>query len=208
MIKSEKNKSRFKLIGSLLILIFISCLIGYYLYYYFSNLQKEVLVTDYFGRTTVTQTEEKSNNKTSTNISSVHNNYIGILEISKINFKRGFYNIDDKNNNVNKNIQVIKNSDMPDVHNGMMIIAGHSGNGISAYFKNLYKLNIKDKASVYYNGIKYEYTINDIYKTEKDGNINIVREKDRNTLVLITCDKKDKTKQIVYILYLNNTYQY
>lgn len=79
--------------------------------------------------------------------------YIGVLEIPKINIKRGFLNIKDKGNNVNKNLQVIKGSDMPNVKNGNLIIAAHSGNSYISYFKNLYKLSNDDIAYVYFNNI-------------------------------------------------------
>ena len=40
-------------------------------------------------------------------------NYIGILEIPKINLKRGFLDLNSKYNNVNYNITVIKGSTFP-----------------------------------------------------------------------------------------------
>ena len=52
--------------------------------------------------------------------------YIGVLEIPSINFKRGFLDINDKNNTVSKNIQVLNGSEYPDVVNGNFMIAGHS----------------------------------------------------------------------------------
>ena len=129
-------------------------------------------------------------------------NYIGVLEIPKINIKRGFLNINDKGNNVNKNLQVIKGSDMPDVKNGNLIIAAHSGNSYISYFKNLYKLSNDDIAYVYFNNIKYTYKVAGKYDVEKTGKIVIHRDNKKNTLTLITCSQTDKTKQIVYILEL------
>ena len=94
-------------------------------------------------------------------------NYIGVLEIPKINIKRGFLNIKDKGNNVNKNLQVIKGSDMPNVKNGNLIIAAHSGNSYISYFKNLHKLSNDDVAYVYFNNIKYTYKVAGKYDSEK-----------------------------------------
>ena len=135
-------------------------------------------------------------------------NYIGVLEIPKINIKRGFLNIKDKGNNVNKNLQVIKGSDMPNVKNGNLIIAAHSGNSYISYFKNLYKLSNDDVAYVYFNNIKYTYKVVGKYDAEKNGKVTIHRDNKKNTLTLITCSQTDKTKQIVYILELESEENY
>lgn len=135
-------------------------------------------------------------------------NYIGVLEIPKINIKRGFLNIKDKGNNVNKNLQVIKGSDMPNVKNGNLIIAAHSGNSYISYFKNLHKLSNDDVAYVYFNNIKYTYKVAGKYDVEKNGKVTIHRDNKKNTLTLITCSQTDKTKQIVYILELESEENY
>lgn len=146
-----------------------------------------------------TQEQPKQEEKKTPNYS-----YIGVLEIPKINIKRGFLNINDKGNNVNKNLQVIKGSDMPDVKNGNLIIAAHSGNSYISYFKNLYKLSNDDVAYVYFNNIKYTYKVAGKYDVEKTGKVVIHRDNKKNTLTLITCSQTDKTKQIVYILELES----
>lgn len=135
-------------------------------------------------------------------------NYIGVLEIPKINLKRGFFSIDSKDNNVNKNIQVIKESDMPDVVNGNLIIASHSGNSYISFFKDLYKLSNNDTAYIYYNGIKYTYKLAGKYDVEKTGEVAIHRDNTKSTLTLITCSKDDNTKQEVYILELESEEEY
>lgn len=135
-------------------------------------------------------------------------NYIGVLEIPKINIKRGFLNIKDKGNNVNKNLQVINGSDMPNVKNGNLIIAAHSGNSYISYFKNLHKLSNDDVAYVYFNNIKYTYKVAGKYDAEKNGKVTIHRDNKKNTLTLITCSQTDKTKQIVYILELESEENY
>ena len=127
-------------------------------------------------------------------------NYIGVLEIPKINLKRGFFSIDNPDNTVSRNIQVIKESDMPDVENGLLIIAGHSGTGRLAFFKELHKLSDMDKVYIYYKNTKYTYTVIDKYEVEKTGRALIKRKKNITSLALITCNQEDKTKQIIYIL--------
>ncbi len=125
--------------------------------------------------------------------------YIGYLEIPKVNFYRGFVDVNSPDNNVGKNITIISTSEFPDVENGNFIIAGHSGTGIHSYFKHLWKLKKKDRAIVYYNRVKYTYEIVNIYLQEKTGKIGIYRDYTKNTLTLITCTKDNHKSQTVYI---------
>ena len=129
-------------------------------------------------------------------------NYVGVLEIPKINLRKGFTSIDDKNNDVNKNIEVLKESDMPNVVGGNLIIAGHSGTGRIAYFNNINKLSNKDIINIYYNNKKYIYEVVDKYEIDKKGIMNIRKDKNKTTLTLITCSTSNEKKQIVIISYL------
>ncbi len=131
--------------------------------------------------------------------------YIGYLEIPKISFKRGFYNLDSKLNTVESNIEIIKGSDMPNVINGNLIIAGHSGTGWKAFFQNLYKLEINDELIVIYSGVNYKYKITNIYKEKNTGTVSIKRNYDKTTLTLITCTKDDSSTQTIYIAELYTT---
>ena len=145
--------------------------------------------------------EDKEKNQIYTDIES----YIGYLEIPKIKFKRGFYNIDSNLNDVESNIEIIKGSVFPNVTNGNLIIAGHSGTGWKAFFKNLYKLEIGDEAIVTYGGITYKYKITNIYKEPNTGKVSIKRNHDKTTLTLITCTKDDSSTQTIYIAELYTT---
>ena len=135
-------------------------------------------------------------------------NYIGYLEIPDVNFKRGFVDINSKDNDVSKNITIISGSSYPNVNKGNFIIAGHSGTGIHSYFKNLYKLKTGAKAIVYYKNVKYTYKIVKIYKQPKTGTIAIYRDYNKTTLTLVTCTKNDKKKQTVYIAELQKKESY
>ena len=129
-------------------------------------------------------------------------NYVGVLEIPKINLRKGFTSIDDKNNDVNKNIEVLKESDMPNVVGGNLIVAGHSGTGRIAYFNNINKLTNKDVINIYYNNKKYIYEVVYKYEIDKKGIMNIKKDKNKTTLTLITCSTSNEKKQIVIISYL------
>lgn len=130
-------------------------------------------------------------------------NYIGTIRIDKINLKRGFYDINSKKNNVDKNIFVHETSTFPDQSNNNLILLAHSGSSSISYFKNLYKLDLGDEVIINYNNKDYNYKIKNIYTILKDGTAVIKRNKDKSTLVLITCTKNDKTTQTVYICELD-----
>ncbi len=131
--------------------------------------------------------------------------YVGYLEISKINLKLGILPKTSYYNNVNRNIEVLSASDYPDKENGNTIIAGHSGTGYLAFFKNLYRLKIDDTAKIYYKGKIYTYKIVNIYNVPKVGYVSINRDIKKTCLTLITCTKDSKTEQTIYILELVKT---
>lgn len=135
---------------------------------------------------------------------SVTYNYIGILEIGKLNLKRGFLNIESPYNNVNKNVTLIENSAMPDVENGNLILAAHSGNCWVCYFDKLYTLSVGDNASITYNGYKYTYKLKNIYNVAKTGVVEVKRDPNKTVLTLITCTHGSDTEQTVYIFELIN----
>ena len=126
--------------------------------------------------------------------------YVGTLEIPKINVKRGFLNLESQYNNVDYNVTVIKGSNFPDVEKGNLILAAHSGPCSYCYFDKLYKLSKGDIAYVTYGGNKYSYKIVDIYEVKKTGTVAIYRDYSKKVLTLITCTRNSKTKQTVYIL--------
>ena len=130
---------------------------------------------------------------------SITYNYIGVLEIDKLNLKRGFLNIESPYNNVNRNVTLIENSTMPDVDKGNLILAAHSGNCWVCYFDKLYTLSIGDNASVTYNGYKYIYELKNIYNVPKTGTVEVKRDPTKTVLTLITCTHGSDTEQTVYI---------
>ena len=122
-----------------------------------------------------------------------NNNY---LIIEKINLKQPFYEINSNNNTIEKNIEILKESIMPDQDNSIVIIAAHSGEGDIAYFNNLIDLDINDELILYYKKTYYKYNIIDIYEEPKYGYIDINRS-NNNQLVLTTCHPYKKNKQLV-----------
>jgi LPXTG-site transpeptidase (sortase) family protein len=212
----DKKEQLIKLVASFIFLIGSFMYIGRIAYNYYIELRDYNKAQEFLNigkeeveeiKVNIDEEEIKEQPKQEEKKTSNYN-YIGVLEIPKINIKRGFLNIKDKGNNVNKNLQVIKGSDMPNVKNGNLIIAAHSGNSYISYFKNLHKLSNDDVAYVYFNNIKYTYKVAGKYDEEKNGKVTIHRDNKKNTLTLITCSQTDKTKQIVYILELESEENY
>ncbi len=211
MVKNKKLNKKKRISPNTVALIgaFVITLGGFFILYNFIS-DKKLFAYDYMNEqiynnneteiysvntTEITTDEEENKTQNYQDIES----YIGYLEIPKIKFRRGFYNIDSKLNTVEANIEIIKGSEMPDVTNGNLIIAGHSGTGWKAFFKDLYKLEVGDEAIVTYAGVNYKYKITNIYKEKNTGTVSIKRNYDKTTLTLITCTKDDSSTQTIYI---------
>ena len=133
------------------------------------------------------------------NKSYTYEEYLGIIEISKIGLYKGFYSKNSNLNNVKFNLYVLPESSYPDIEKGNLLIAGHSGNYNNSYFANLYQLVINDTITIHYDNLKYIYKIVNIYDEYKTGRVRIFRNKEKTTLTLITCTKDDDYHQTVYI---------
>ncbi len=216
MVRNKKLNKKKRISPSTVALIgaFVITLGGFFILYNFIS-EKKLFAYDYMNEqlykkqeteiysvnTTEITTDEKETTKE--NYQDIES-YIGYLEIPKIKFRRGFYNINSKLNTVEANIEIIKGSDLPDVNNGNLIIAGHSGTGWKAFFKDLYKLEVGDEAIVTYAGLNYTYKITNIYKEKNTGTVSIKRNYAKRTLTLITCTKDDSSTQTIYIAELSS----
>lgn len=156
---------------------------------------EEIEITEYEKEEETIRVEEAS----SSNSNIVNTYYTGVLEIEKIGLKRGFVDINSKENNINQNVTVLKESTFPDEENSNLILAAHSGTAYISFFNKLYLLNNGDIASIYYKQKKYNYRIISIYTQPKIGKLAIIKRTTKNTLTLITCTNNDNTTQTVYI---------
>ena len=133
--------------------------------------------------------------------------YIGVLEIPKINLKKGLVDKTSPKNNVNKNIYLLKETILPDEQAiSHILLAAHSGNSYVSFFKNLRKLEITDKVYFYYKGMKYIYEIFDKYEIEKTG-VAKLNQTNMSDITLITCIS-GTNKQIIYIAKLIDEEKY
>lgn len=184
---------------------------GFFLSYNYIQ-SKKIIAYDYMasvfynGNELVVGTDDNNvrENETAVEDINVTNEYIGYLNIPKINLNKGFLSQKAPDNNVEKNITVIAGSTYPNVDKGNLIIAGHSGTGWKAFFNDLYKLNIGDIAKVTFRDKTYTYKITNIYTQEKVGTIAIYRDYDKTTLTLVTCTNNSSTTQTIYIAELES----
>jgi LPXTG-site transpeptidase (sortase) family protein len=122
------------------------------------------------------------------------------LSIPKIKLDKPIYKIDDKMNDVDKGIELLT-TDTPDQDNSKIVLASHSGNSKISYFKKLNKIKKGNLITLKYEGKTYTYKYEKKYSIKKNGKAKIITKKNKRSLALITCDKKNKKKQWVYIAY-------
>ncbi len=202
MIRHKKSNKLF-IISIINLVIGITLFTYNSVYDYYLNVLDKNKVDNYINDSKIKVNIVSIDNENTINNEGV-NNYLGVISIPKINLEQGFYDIDNPMNNVDKNIELISNSNMPDVENGTLILAAHSGNDRVSYFNKLYKLNIDDEIEIIYNKSKYLYKLIDIYEVEKTGSITLHNINNITSLVLVTCSNFNDNLQVVYISRLVN----
>lgn len=126
-------------------------------------------------------------------------NYIGYIEIPSINIKKGLVDKNSVYNNVNYNVQIMKESSYPDVDKGLFILAAHNGTCYNCYFKHLDNIKNNDLIYVNYKNKKYTYKITKKYTLKKTGYVSIYRNNDITSIALVTCTWGTNDKQTVVI---------
>lgn len=199
-VKKEKNKSWLVITGFFILLLGISTIT----YYFISNkqldnLEDAALKTFYIEEEKINNEVEQPKEPEKEEVKEHKKiEYIAVLKIPKINLERGLVDPNSYLNNVDYNIQILKNSAMPDQRFGNVMLAAHSGNARISYFRNLDKLDINDNVSISYKGKIYSYKVVNIYDIEKNGKAQIIRNKNVSTLTLVTC-RHNTNKQMIVI---------
>lgn len=121
---------------------------------------------------------------------------IGNLIIDKINLDMPLYNIESKNNNIEENITILKESILPPKEKSIVFLAAHSGTSKISYFDDLDKLEINDTIFLTINNTENVYQIKNIYKQKKNGYIHINKE-NKDQLILTTCDPNNNKYQLI-----------
>lgn len=189
-----------KKVGFTLIIIGISLFVFYFVYNVSLNKKYEDDMNDYIDETSqIVDKEEESiieepqeeKKETTSSIT-----YTAVLEIPKINLKRGVVNNTKNFRSINYAISVDNSSKYPN-ENGNFILYSHSGNSSIAFFNKLYKVDKDDDIYVYYNGIKYHYKVVKKYDIEKTGKAKVISSKSDKYITLITCNQSRNGYQIV-----------
>ena len=166
-----------------------------------------LLLTVYLGSCLLIYNSETNNNETSIKTTSIeksentaniketdkkesNEDIIGTLTISKLNLSNNIYNIDNPHNNVDENVTILNDD------NNLIVLAAHSGPGYIAFFDDLDKLELNDTINLTYKKKEHVYKIINIEEQAKDGTIEINKTNTKR-LILTTCSKKDKSKQLV-----------
>ena len=164
-IKNKKDsKSQLLIVGSLLIILGFGIIGGKYLYNYLQNKNEEKLIDVFYEEQEEieenTNTEEQVETPTEEKPkSSSKVNYVAVIKIPKIGLEKGLCAKGTYCNNVNRNIQILNESDYPDKEKGNVMLAGHSGSGRVSYFRKLDKLSQDDEVSIFYNDSEYKYKV-------------------------------------------------
>jgi len=202
-----------KKIGMILILVGIS-IIGFYLIY-IKQLEKQENnnIDNYINDTSIVDVNvseeiiEENQEEVKQEKSNFEINYTAVLEIPKINLKRGVVDSTNNFSSINYAISVDKHSNYPN-EQGNFILYAHSGNSSIAYFKDLNKVNIDDSVYVYFNGIKYHYIIYKKYDIEKTGKTSVINSSNNKYITLITCNQNRKGYQTILIGRIASQIQY
>lgn len=211
LLKKEKTNKRYLLIiliGIFFFLLGTSFLIfNYYKQEKQDNIEQEKIEKFFEIEEQEEVQEEIKDDEETSNNTVQEENYIGILEIPKINLKKGLVDKNSPSNNVDKNIYILKETTLPDERiNSHVILASHSGNSYISYFKNLKKLDMKDKVNFYYKNVKYIYEISNKYEIDKTGTTEL-KITNKSDITLITCIS-GTNKQVVYVANLIDKVDY
>lgn len=187
-------------LGKIFILVGAMVLVFYYVYNKSLEYKNNDDIKNYIEETSVIdEIDEPTNSEQElSNIQNTNSNiaYTAVLEIPKLNLKRGVVDSTKNFKSINYAISVDNNSKYPN-EKGNFILYSHSGNSSIAFFNRLYKLEINDDVYVYFNGIKYHYNIINIHDIEKTGKAKVINLKDDKYITLITCNQNKKGYQIV-----------
>ena len=124
------------------------------------------------------------------------NQPIGSIKINKINLIQPLYKVESKENTIEKNVTILKESSSPEEENSILILAAHSGTGKIAYFEDLDQLEIQDEIEIIYNQKNYYYEVKEIWEEKKNGFIHINKE-EKKQLILTTCSPKKENYQLI-----------
>lgn len=137
----------------------------------------------------------KSYNK---NIKKYYNDKI--IYVPKINLYKKIEKANNNFSNMNYNIVYYNNFNV----NDKIILFAHSGMGFGTYFNRIDELNKSDELFLFDKNKEYKYYVYDKYLVNENDIYLMNNEMNSNKLLLITCDKNDKSKRLIVQLYLKS----
>ena len=91
----------------------------------------------------------------------------------------------------------------PNIINSNTVIGAHSGSSTYAYFNEISLLEYGDIITITYEYKIYNYMVIEI-KEVYDNEIEILENKNKSILTLLTCKINDNTKRVVVVASLEN----
>lgn len=128
--------------------------------------------------------------------------YSSVLEVPSVNIKRGVLDINNQYNDAKYNIELIRENE------SNIVLAAHNGNKPNSYFGKLKNIELGDEIKYYKDGVMYTYIYSESYDIKKNGYADIYRNRDKKSIILITCKDNTDDAQTVYIGYLKEESTY
>lgn len=147
-----------------------------------------------YKQNTIINTDKISIHDVYRRVKTTKQDYYAYLSIPKLNINRALYSINDKRNNVEKEVMVLETSNFS---TGDIVLAAHSGFGSNTYFNNLEQLDENTDIYILYNENIYTYYLTEKKEVNKTGYIDLDISA-YPTIKLITCNKNNKKKQLIY----------
>jgi LPXTG-site transpeptidase (sortase) family protein len=113
--------------------------------------------------------------------------------IPSIELDRNIYYLDERLNDVNRNIELLVDSD---IGKNIFYIAGHSGSGDNCYFNRVDELVDGDCLYIYIDDRVLVYEVVDSYEIVKSGYMKVESD-EGDVLYLITCKVYNNGRQLV-----------
>lgn len=194
--RNEIYRKKHFFIFQLIISIIVVLAIIYFIFHHFYNISKqEKLSNQIMNNYSLSRLYANiSNNSLESENAENSNELFGIIEIPKINLSYPVFN--------NLTEELLKISPCKFYgstlnENGNICIAGHNyDNG--KFFSNISMLQSNDEIYIYYENIKYTYTVTSNYEVLSNNLSPIFNyEKDKKLLTLVTCNNFNDNRIII-----------
>ena len=116
------------------------------------------------------------------------------IYIPRINLRKLVYTMDSSLNNVDYNVEILKQSNLD---NNLFFLASHSGGGDASYFDSLIYLEKGDFIFISLKDKRLSFIVEEMFYIQKNGYFEVNYVSEGNSLFLITCSLKYIDKQLI-----------